>query len=256
MYTMTLQDPVGSQYRDQGDEQRAKDRRAAILFGSPLASRQRHTTQIRWSTAEKWALENDLFIGEPVSEDPKDSNRPLLERQAVRRLLLLCVPGPALPGGVLVPRLDDLGDALSKAALAGYWVKHHFSVTFWTTRKGRPHVLTERMAEKWAQAHGAGLGPVAALVAECESAAQAAAIEEICGSAPGSDSPTDWPRLGRGPLRNVELAAQEARERRSCGWSDERIREYLNLYGFANRAGTVGRWYPIELKAVLVGDFR
>lgn len=48
--------------------------------------------------------------------------------------------------------------------------------------------------------------------------------------------------FGNGPKRDVKLAVAASRIRRESGWSDARIRQYLELYGFINPSGTVGRW--------------
>jgi hypothetical protein len=56
--------------------------------------------------------------------------------------------------------------------------------------------------------------------------------------------------LGHGPHRDTVLAHSAASQRREAGWSDVRIRRYLELYGFTNHAGRVGVWGHEQFKAL------
>jgi hypothetical protein len=57
--------------------------------------------------------------------------------------------------------------------------------------------------------------------------------------------------FGSGPCRDVELARQVAVERDKAGWTRRDIRDYLQLYGFRNFSGTVGRWSHDQLVRLL-----
>jgi hypothetical protein len=59
--------------------------------------------------------------------------------------------------------------------------------------------------------------------------------------------------FGSGPVRDPELARQVAAERSGAGWRQRRVRDYLELYGFKNYSGTLGRWSHEQFQRLLGG---
>jgi hypothetical protein len=57
--------------------------------------------------------------------------------------------------------------------------------------------------------------------------------------------------FGAGPDRDPVLAYKVARHLNKEGWPQVRIREYLELYGFVNTSGNLGRWNHRQFIALL-----
>jgi hypothetical protein len=225
MTTMALEDPVGSQCRHQGDDAHKKDRRACILLrGGPRPVR-------GWSKSESWALDNGLFLGEVIDSDDLGSLDPA-ERPGIQKLAELALRGFALPGHVIV---DAEVDERTLGVIVTYLDKCDRSLMVRRSPRKAVHAPSKNDCSHWVKAAGAAFSEVQAsflfemaMVRAAESI-KARSVESIL-------------VLGEGPRRNPDLARAQAEQRQAAGWSDRRIREYLELYGFTNLSGTVGRW--------------
>jgi hypothetical protein len=237
---MRLDEPVGTLPRPTPDEGRKRDRRAGLIYGS-RSRRARAQARKPWSGAQGWALQHELCLGEVIDDD-LDIDLPLLERPGLIRLAQLTLPGLWLPGPVLVEAsasLDDLGGAVLAEYLA------QAGRELYVGPYGKPLVkpVTARTRHNWAASVGA--------TRVQETAEQLAKTAKDAMVRSGSLDPLL--KFGSGPRRDVDLARQVAIERLAAGWSKRRIRDYLEMYGFRNSSGTVGRWSHHQL-ARLVGE--
>jgi hypothetical protein len=183
----------------------------------------------RWSPAQAWALTNHACIGEIV-DDGARSDLPLLERPGLVRLAQLTLPSLCLPGPVLVEAPDTV-DALTKAVIAEYLTRGGQDLYFGPYgRSAKP--VTAMRRRTWTQAARATL--VEETVEQLEQTAKDWMVSS------GSLDPIIL--FGSGQLRDVKLARQVAIERHDAGWTKRKIRDYLELYGFQNFSGTIGRW--------------
>jgi hypothetical protein len=263
MNSMDREAPIGSQDRERdGDERRKKDRTACVVYGMP--------TEIRagWSGAQWWAHKNRLFIGERVDgltySDDAPSDRPGLVQ-------LVMTVRFGVPGGVLVEPPPHRVDPLALAVIAESLAEVNTELSFgkYRTRSG-PVVSTPKARAEWIQLaggsrvveeHAAGLKDAVDLRITRESDAlakgkghlsefESSELLELRGDI------SEFMRLGHGPRRDAALARGAAAHLRDTGWSDARIRRYLELYGFTNHAGTVGVWGHEQFKALELGTHR
>ncbi len=122
-----------------------KDRAQAVLYRPPGPRRHRRS---QWSPSEEYAYRNDRWIAEVVTDRPEELAKPPCERPGTIRLLQvgLC------SGGLLLDRLDDLGDPLTQAVV----LSHYFSTNRRVVDNG--HVVRmERLQRLIVRAGGAGV---------------------------------------------------------------------------------------------------
>jgi hypothetical protein len=236
---MRPDDPVGALPRSNPDGGRKRDRRPGLIYGS-RRRRARAQADKPWSAAQRWALQHDICLGEIIDDDA-DTKVPLLERPGLIRLSELTYAGTWLPGPVLVEAPSSL-DELGRAVIADYLAQAGRDLYIGPYSKGLVKPVTARTRRNWRAAVGATR--VQEMV---EQVAQTAREKMI------SESLDSILKFGSGPQRDVHLAHQVAIERLAAGWSRRRIREYLEMYGFRNNSGTVGRWSHDQL-ARLLGD--
>jgi hypothetical protein len=239
MMTMALDDAVGWQRRFADDEHpRKRDRKATVRYGA-----RQEVKPDGLSGAEFYAMNNDLYIGESCI-DTLPANEPPYARPGIQRLAMLTYT--AFPEHVLVEcSTKDARSTLTMAVLAEYIGSRGGTMLQGPFRAGpRPRPVTGRIRKQWADK--AGLGQVMQCVEELSELANERLVEVA--RRQGLDGLV---RLGDGPLRDYEFAGLVARERLADGWTQKRIRAYLQVFGFFNSAGTVGRWGHSEFERLV-----
>jgi hypothetical protein len=235
---MKLEDPVGKVRRPNPGEGRKRDRRVGLIYR--VAERSVAPGSKRWSPAQSWALRNDVCVGEVLADT--DANLPVLEWPGLTRLAQLTYASFALPGPVLIEAPVGGMDPLVKAVVASYVMEagRELCIGPYTT-SAKP--VTARIQQNWVET--AGRSRVAETVEDLKAVTEARIL---------ADGNLDAVvlELGFGRLRDVEFARHVAAERCEAGWSGRRVREYLELYGFQNSSGTIGRW-PHEQFVRLLG---
>ncbi|NMM25538.1 MAG: hypothetical protein HHJ11_19045 [Phycicoccus sp.] len=236
MNKMDHEAPIGSQDRERDDdERRKKDRTACVVYGMP--------TELRdgWSGAQWWAFKNRPFIGERINGLTYSDDVPC-DRPGLVRLVMSTRFG--LPGGVLVEEPPHRVDPVSLAVIAECLAEVNSELRFgkYRTRSG-PIVSTAKARADWTQLAG-GSGRVAEHVQAPKDAVDLLISSEssailvgrgdfsepgLAGQVGGEIS--EFLRLGHGPQRDAAMARVSAAHLRSEGWSDARIRRYLELYG-------------------------
>lgn len=231
------------------EKQRSRDREAAILYIRPLRNRFRKESEPgRWvpSPMETWAHKNNRFIAESLCDDEADLELPPHERPGLLRLAALTVlPSQNLPGGVLVEHLDALvKDPIARAVL-GRLLQRRVGENppLWYNNKSRPRVTQVKAAELERWITDAGTEIVDREVEIFKKAAVQHLLEIT------TDPIHLITHLGTGPLRDENLARMQY-QRLAGSHSEADIRRYLETYGYTNPAGTVGRWYHQNLKAL------
>lgn len=156
---------------------------------------------------------------------------PVWKRPSIIRLTVLALL--PLKGGVLIDSWTTLGDDLDRAVVLEYLLRNNRHTAI-RIGGGPRNEATHTMLAKLCRSIDAARFEDAR-----ERLWQAFAQEFQC------EIDTDFENLryfGRGPNRDVKRALIDAQLRREAGWSDARIRQYLELYGYTNTSGTVGRW--------------
>src|SRR3954452_10176415 len=115
MHEHSLQDPQGRQLRVRSGDERKKDRQACLRYGSRRGSAPTRSGGAAWSASERWALAQDLFIGDVLDDHGAHLSEPPHSRPGLVRLAALTRAGLPLPGPVLVERGGELIDPLTKA---------------------------------------------------------------------------------------------------------------------------------------------
>ncbi|MGW0067211.1 hypothetical protein ACWDUI_07055 [Streptosporangium sandarakinum] len=154
---------------------------------------------------------------------------PAWERPSLIRLAAFAML--PLMGGVLIDSWSMLGDDLSRAVVLEYLLRNdrHAAVRIGSglrneVTKTRLDRLIQRIdGMRYEEAHIKFI--------------QAAGDAFVTGV--GVDKAESF---GCGPKRDAGQALRDAQLRREAGWSDANIRQYLELYGYTNASGTVGRW--------------
>jgi hypothetical protein len=257
MMTLVDTDPVGRVQRTQPNPHK-KDRLAAIKYGSSPKNRFRPEPAVQqWAPTlmETWALRNNRFIGEALRDVDSDLLLPPHQRPGLVQVGALTLN--AVPGGVLVETRKALGeDPLARATLAR-WLQRR-------DPQADPNLV---LGTKWdaaniAGAHHVTLRDVAGWV---EEAGESAVVHElelfaeaVVGCVPGladkGDNAMDFLfQLGSGPLRDEALARAEYQRLRRHH-SDTEIEHYLEIYGYRNPKGTVGRWYHENIRSLRTAD--
>lgn len=225
------------------------DRKAAVSYGRPLRNRHRkEPSPGQWvpSLMATWALDQDCFIGQSIRDDKSDLN--LLPHQRPGLVKLCALATGSLPGGILIESPRDLG-TLGQAVLGKFWLrlKNSHDTGLWygdgwdRTNRAKAHAVTEHEVARWVR--DAGQNAVEQELANLDAAFRQALQLE-------GDGVTDfWTYLGSGPMRDAELARQEY-QRLGADNTDEDILRYLNIYGYTNPRGTVGRWYHANLQSL------
>jgi hypothetical protein len=261
MSSIELEVSVGSQDRERDDdERRAKDRTACVVFGMPTERRD------GWSGAQWWAYKNRLFIGEHIDGLTYADDAPCARPGLIR---LVTSARRGLPGGVLIEQPTYLVDRVALAVVAECLAKISCELRLGKYRgRSGPVVSTPSSRAYWTQLAG-GSGTVGELVQALDDAVDLRLTEETSefvkgwGDSSRLEGPellevgrgiVEFMGLGHGPHRDTVLAHSAASQRRKAGWSDVRIRRYLELYGFTNHAGRVGVWGHEQFKALELGS--
>jgi hypothetical protein len=220
----------------------------------PLRNRYRREPGLeQWvpTLMEAWALEHDRFIGESLRDDEADLQLRPHERPKLVRLGALALG--QLPGGVLMESLNDLGDhPLARAVLCGFLrrtvegqdppVWH--GVKWLPDNRARARQVTAKDVSTWV----AQAGPKA-VTDELDNFVQAIQQHALEMMSREDDVLDFFQYLGSGPFRDADLARKEY-QRLSSSHADAEIRRYLDIYGYTNPKGTVGRWYHKHLQAL------
>jgi hypothetical protein len=201
---------------------------------------------------KQWVLGHDRFIAETVQDEWDLRARLPHERPGLVRLGWLALQ--PIPGGVLLDKLDDLGDARSRAVVLHYLAERG-GVEVWY-RHGTPRVIPATATTVRRSRDEVGQATF-----EEDFAAYIQAVRRyMTGQLTTSGFPAvleDLDHLGSGPLRDAEMASRE--DMRLRGYADTQIRDrhtasdirnYLALYGYTNTSGTVGRWHHQQLQAL------
>lgn len=222
MENIALTAPYGNvpRYRDRG---RKWDRVLGLGYGRPNLRRERS-----WSLMERWVLDNDVYLGEVIhDEDP--ASAPPWDRPAALRLAMLSFA--SLPGGVIIDDRESLGDPLSQAVILCYLRKKNMPLR-WGAR-GKMHPVKDNDIRHLE----ATIGPL-----RLRESIEQYETESLDLVRHHDHLLEELTMFGSGPLRDVDQAFLQAKLRQEHGWTHLRIREYLNLYGFTNLSGNVGRW--------------
>lgn len=240
MTTVTLSGPSGSTPRWRLEKAKKRDRRAALRYGRPPVER---SPRAPWKPAELWILRNNAYLGETLHDcDPKSA--PPWERDGALRLAMLSSVG--LPGGAIIDSREALGDVFSQAVILHYLHEREI-VVHWGVGKARFKVVDA--------------GDLRALEASVGRAQLKEAIEHYTATwennllqrrdEPGFRLGTELAVFGVGPRRDPDLAYTVARLLDEQRWPRYRIREYLQLFGFVNTSGNLGRWNHRQFAALM-----
>jgi len=233
METIALAAPYGSISRYPDKASHKWDRVLGLGYGRPNRRPERS-----WSSAERWALDNDVCLGEVIhDEDPGAA--PPWDRPAALRLAMLGFA--SLPGGVVIDDRESLGDSLSQAVILCY-LSARSMVLHWGVRgKIRPVKANDTRHLE--------------VVVGRSRLREAIERYEIAwhGMVRHDGIVAEMTIFGSGPLRDAEQAFLQAKLREEQGWSQASIRKYLELYGFINLSGNVGRWNHAQYTKLMGG---
>jgi hypothetical protein len=162
--------------------------------------------------------------------------------------VLAAVP---LPGGVLIENLNDLGDHPLTRAVLGQFLQRTaegqdpplwHGVRWLPDNRASARQVTAKDVTKWV----AEAGPKA-VNHELDNFSQAYQQHGLEMMSHEDDVSDLFVYLGSGPLRDADLA-KKAYKRLSGNNSGAAIRKYLDIYGYINPKGTVGRWSHAHLQ--------
>jgi hypothetical protein len=219
-----------------------RDRRAAVRYRCSPSNTRTASTALK-----QWVLSHDRLIAETVQAESDMRARPPHERPGLVRLgALAFVP---IHGGVLLDTQDDLGDARSRAVMLHYLAKKGTDVWY------RHRTWLVRQATSTTVRHSRDEAGRANLEEDLDAYTQE--VTQSLERQVARGVIQDFIYFGSGPIRDAEMARCEDMRLRGfpdtgirdrCTESD--IRDHLELYGYINTSGTVGRWHHQQYKAL------
>ncbi|WP_371781693.1 hypothetical protein [Streptosporangium subroseum] len=225
----SLAEPVGRIPRHLEACGRKKDRAIAVRYGARPIARHRGA---QWSKTEKWALNHDVSLGTIVIHDPRELWMPVWERPSLSRFAVIALL--PLKGGVLIDSWKMLGDDdLGRAVVLEYLLRKNRHSAVRIDVDPRKEVTQAKLDRLRRNIDGTRFE-------EARDQFQQMCMREFQHMIETDIEGLTY--LGRGPDRDAKQALIDARIRREAGWSDACIRSYLELYGYTNPSGTVGRW--------------
>lgn len=257
MMTLVETDPVGRVQRVQASP-RKRDRLAAIRYGgSPKNHFRTEPALHQWrpTLMESWALHHDRFVGEALRDADSDLRLPPHARPGLVRIGALTVT--SVPGGVLVETRKAFGEDPLPRAILGRWLQRRdpqidpdlvIGSKWKAADIAQARRVTSKDVTRWVGEAGAS-----AVTRELDLFTDA--VMQYTRDLPASDgSPMDFFfQLGSGPLRDEALARTEYQRLRRHH-SDVEIEQYLEIYGYRNPKGTVGRWYHENIRSLRAAD--
>jgi hypothetical protein len=196
---------------------------------------------------KQWVLRNNCLIAETVQDESDMRARLPHERSGLVRLgALAFLP---IHGGVLLDNRDDLGGARSRAVVLHYLAEQGVEVWYrhgtWPVRQATSATVRRSRDEAGRANFEEDLAAYTQEVTQSLERQVARGVIQ------------DFIYFGSGPIRDAEMARREDMRLRGfpdteirdrCTASD--IRDYLELYGYINTSGTVGRWHHQQYKAL------
>ncbi|WP_326825832.1 hypothetical protein [Streptosporangium sp. NBC_01756] len=225
----SLAEPVGRINRNPEACGRKKDRAIAVRYGARPIARHRSA---QWSKIEEWALSHDVSLGTIVIHDPHELRMPAWERPSLIRFAAITLL--PLKGDVLIDNWKMLGDDdLGRAVVLDYLLGNNRHAAVRIDVDHRNEITQARLYRLCRNVDGARFE-------EARDRFQQVYMRELLHLI--KTDAEDLIYFGRGPDRDAKQALIDALLRREAGWSNARIRSYLELYGYTNTSGTVGRW--------------
>ncbi|WP_162642337.1 hypothetical protein [Streptosporangium sp. 'caverna'] len=225
----SLAEPTGRIRKHPEASGRKKDRAVAVRYGAQPIARHRGP---QWSKIEDWALNHDVSLGTIVIHDPHELRMPVWERPSISHLAVTTLL--PLNGGVLIDNWKMLGDDnLGQAVVLEYLLQKNCHAVARIGAGPRNEITHARL-------DGLRRNIDDEIFEDARDRFQQVYMREFQQMIEKDIGGLIY--FGHGPDRDSKQALIDARIRREAGWSDARIRSYLELYGYTNTSGTVGRW--------------
>jgi hypothetical protein len=240
---MGLEDGVGRWDPPPDGRPGKRDRRPAVLYGP------QRRAEASWCPGEAWALSHDYLVGMELNSSTDDLTGDPASQPSLRTLAWLCIgrASSGASGAAVIFEHRPQPNTHAALAVVAAWLRR-VNAPFYVRDGSRParfREVRDSQREGWARSISRER-----LSAEVRRLGEAAA--EVMTAAARTD-PAHLLSLGEGPQRDVRLARELALERLAHGWPKRRVREYLELHGFTNSSGTVGRWSHGQLTRLLAG---
>ncbi|MEU9889106.1 hypothetical protein [Sphaerisporangium sp. NPDC051011] len=175
--------------------------------------------------------QRDKFLGE-VHYAAENFEGSVADNVALARFVSRAQLG--MPGGVIIDNRRMLGDELAQAVVL--FLLHFYRCEIFERVNRKFHRVERREVDMLKNRAGD------TFYTEGARFARACVKENAQYRKNVPDCSVTSGMLGSGPLRDAHLARTVAQALMENHWPAVRIRDYLELYGYINLSGNVGRW--------------